>query len=174
MTLLRPDRAMVQTDRRLRDTSCIRHQTCHGIPISWTTPQRPPASARISRGVVRTVEVLPCEEIRCAIPARVAEGRHHHSSTSDGGTALHRCWNPYRRGTAFHLVRSTTHGQACECSRPAGGPVRWALTDGSSSSPYTRAESIDLLEYRLIFPRPGGEGATGPAHDAQRGPLSMH
>jgi hypothetical protein len=111
MTLLRPDRAMVQTDRRLRDTSCIRHQTCHGIPISWTTPQRPRASARISRGAVRTVEVPPCEEIRCAIPARVAEGRHHHSSASGEGMALHRCWNLCQGSTAFHLVLDIDWGQ---------------------------------------------------------------
>jgi hypothetical protein len=112
MTLLRPGRVMVQTDRRLRDASYTRHQTYHGIPISWTTPQRPRASARISRGAVRTVGVSPCEEIRCAIPARVAEGRHHHSSASGEGMALHHCWNPYPRGTAFHLVRSTTHGRS--------------------------------------------------------------
>src|ERR671939_327774 len=43
MILLRPDRAMVQTDRRLRDASCTRPQTCHGILTSWTTPPRPRA-----------------------------------------------------------------------------------------------------------------------------------
>ena len=124
MTLLRPDRAIVQTDRRLRDAFCTRHQTCHGIPISWTTLQRPRASARISRGAVRTVEVSPCEGIRCAIPARVAEGRHHHSSTSDEGMALHRCWNPY---PTYHSVppgEEHPHGQSCECSRPAGGTAQ--------------------------------------------------
>ena len=78
----------------------------------WITPQRPRANARISRGAVRTVKVSPCEEIRCAILARVAEGRHHHSSASGEGMALHRCWHPYPRGTAFHLVRSTTHDQS--------------------------------------------------------------
>src|SRR5438132_14045894 len=71
MTLLRLNRAMAQTDRHLRHASGIRYPTCHGIPISWTAPPRPRASAPLSSGAVPTVEVSPCAGIRCAIPARV-------------------------------------------------------------------------------------------------------
>jgi hypothetical protein len=56
-------------------------------------PSRPVKSHRAhSRSAIRTVGVSPCEGIRCAIPARVAEGRHRNSTLSGKSIALHHCW----------------------------------------------------------------------------------
>ena len=54
-------------------------------------PQRPKAIALTSRSAIRTVRVSPCEGIRGAIPARIAEGRHRHSTLAGEGIALHHC-----------------------------------------------------------------------------------
>jgi hypothetical protein len=97
MTLLRPDRAMVQTERHLLYAYCPRRQSYHGTPISCTMPKRPRAIALASRSAVRTVGVSSWEGIPCAIPARVAEGRHCNSLTSGEGMALPHCWDPCPR-----------------------------------------------------------------------------
>jgi hypothetical protein len=163
---------MVRTARLCKRQPIGTYSTPTAHDVSRTMVPRSPvqchscprAIALTSRSAVRTVGISPCEGIRCAIPARVAEGRQHNSTLSGEGIALHHCWascphDPSVPPGEKHPFGSFSARQrrtvldstpllvpAMSRTRETCSAVRfcWISTGGSSSSPFTeQSESPD-------------------------------